>query len=125
MGALETAKIAVVVCTRDRERATSFYRDVLGLTLVAEDGLAASFDVGGTMLRVSTVPDFTAGAHTIFGFRVPDVGDAVAALASNGVAFKRLAGVAQDERGILSLPDGTQVAWLADPDGNLVSVTNV
>ena len=36
MAGLETAKPIVVVCTRDRARATAFYRDTLGLTLTVE-----------------------------------------------------------------------------------------
>jgi hypothetical protein len=34
MGILEAAKPAVVICTRNRDRATVFYRDKLGLAMV-------------------------------------------------------------------------------------------
>lgn len=33
MGILAAAKPAVVICTRDRDRATALYRDVLGLEM--------------------------------------------------------------------------------------------
>jgi catechol 2,3-dioxygenase-like lactoylglutathione lyase family enzyme len=125
MGVLEAASAAVVICTRDRARATKFYRDTLGLPLVSEDNFAAVFNVGGTLLRVSTVADFTPHEHTILGFTVPDVTAAVKALRENGVAFNVYEKFKQDELGILTIPGGAvRVAWFKDPDGNVLSVTN-
>ena len=126
MGILEAAIPAVIICTRDRDRATSFYRDILGLALDHEDAFAGVFRSGGTTLRVSTVEDFTAHGHTMLGFRVADVAGAVRALTDKGVAFKRFERFAQDDLGIVTLAGGAvQVAWFEDPDGNVLSVTNV
>ena len=69
MGVLETATPIVVVCTRDRGRATAFYRDTPSLTFIAENRFAPVFDVGGTALHLSAVADFTLHEHTILGFR--------------------------------------------------------
>lgn len=125
MGILETAKPAIVICTRDRARATAFYRDTLGLTLDHEDNLAAVFNTGGVTLRVSFVADFTAGEHTILGFTLPDVPATVKALRDKGVAFVIFPGFKQDDLGICSPPGGNvRVAWFKDPDGNLISVSN-
>jgi catechol 2,3-dioxygenase-like lactoylglutathione lyase family enzyme len=44
MGILQTAKPAIIICTRDRPRATAFYRDTLGLTFAYEDNFAAVFN---------------------------------------------------------------------------------
>ncbi|MGO9932110.1 MAG: VOC family protein [Steroidobacteraceae bacterium] len=126
MGILEAAQPAIVICTRDRARATAFYRDTLGLTWVREDGFAAVFSVGATTLRVSTVADFTPHEHTILGFSVPDVAATVKALREKGLAFNLYSGFQQDDLGILTLPGGAvRVAWFKDPDGNVLSVTNV
>jgi catechol 2,3-dioxygenase-like lactoylglutathione lyase family enzyme len=125
MGILQNAKPAIVICTRDRPRSTAFYRDTLGLTLAHEDNLAAVFHTGGVTLRVSTVPDFTPHNHTILGFQVPDVRATVNALIDRGVTFLRLPHLTQDAHGILTIPGGSiQVAWLTDPDGNVLSITN-
>ena len=125
MGILEAAKPAVVICTRNRDRAAAFYRDKLGLAMVQEDNLASVFNVGGITVRVSTVADFLPHEHTILGFQVPDVTEAVKALREKGVMFKRFPNFPQDELGILTVPGATaQVAWLNDPDGNVLSVTN-
>jgi catechol 2,3-dioxygenase-like lactoylglutathione lyase family enzyme len=42
------------VCTRNRDRATAFYRDTLGLVMAYEDRLADLFNMGGITLRIST-----------------------------------------------------------------------
>jgi catechol 2,3-dioxygenase-like lactoylglutathione lyase family enzyme len=125
MAGLADAKPIVVVCTRNRTRAATFYRDTLGLTLTSEDALAAVFDVGGTAVSLSTVADFTPHEHTILGFKVSDVEAAVLGLRERGIVFNRYPGFNQDQLGILTVP-GTmvRVAWFKDPDGNVLSVTD-
>jgi catechol 2,3-dioxygenase-like lactoylglutathione lyase family enzyme len=126
MGILETATPAIVICTRDRVRSTAFYRDTLGLQLAHEDQFASVFRTGGVTLRISAVPDFVPHGHTILGFHVEDVPATVMALREKGATFSRFAQLKQDDLGICTLPgDNTRVAWLADPDGNLLSITNV
>jgi catechol 2,3-dioxygenase-like lactoylglutathione lyase family enzyme len=125
MGILESAKPAIVICTRDRARATAFYRDTLGLTIAYEDKFAAVFNIEGVTLRVSIVADFTPHEHTIVGFTVPDVAATVKALCEKGVIFNSYQHVRQDELGIWTAPGGAiRVAWFKDPDGNVLSVTN-
>lgn len=125
MGILESAAPAIIICTRDRARAATFYRDTLGLILAREDNIAAVFNIGGVTLRVSTVADFTPHEHAILGFRVSDVSVSVKALREKGVTFNRYPHFPQDELGILTVPGGTvRVAWFKDPDGNVLSVTN-
>jgi catechol 2,3-dioxygenase-like lactoylglutathione lyase family enzyme len=126
MAGLDAAKPIVVICTRDRGRARTFYRDTLGLTLTSEDGLATAFDVGGTAVRVSTVADFTAHEHTILGFKVSDVQAAVIGLRERGVVFNTYPHFEQDQFGILTVPGtAVRVAWFKDPDGNVLSVTDL
>jgi hypothetical protein len=125
MGVLTAAKPIIIICTRNRVHAAAFYCDTLGLILKSEDNLAATFDVGGMDLRLSTVADFTPHEHTILGFHVPDVTAAVRSLLEQGVIFNTYKGYNQDELGILTVP-GTRVrvAWFKDPDGNVLSVSN-
>jgi catechol 2,3-dioxygenase-like lactoylglutathione lyase family enzyme len=126
MGILQATTPLILICTRDRERATAFYRDVLGLGLVSEDKFAVVLDVGGIMLRVSPVADFVPHEHSILGFRVPDVTATVKALREKGVVFNIYPYFKQDELGIWTVPGGsTHVAWFKDPDGNVLSITDV
>lgn len=126
MGILEAAEPAIIICTRDRAIATQFYRDTLGLALDHEDKFAAVFNTGGVTLRVSLVADFVPHEHTILGFCVEDVAAAVKALRGKGVTFNTFPHLKHDELGLWTAPGGAvQVAWFKDPDGNLLSVTNV
>jgi len=125
MGILESAKPAIIICTRDRARATAFYHDTLGLTVAYEDSFAAVFNIGGVTLRVSIVADFSPHEHTILGFTVTDVAATVKALREKGVIFNTYQHVRQDELGVWTAPGGAvRVAWFKDPDGNVLSVTN-
>jgi len=55
-----------------------------------------------------------------------DVRTTVQALLRKGVTFRRFSHLKQDELGIWTTPGGTPtVAWLQDPDGNLLSISNV
>jgi catechol 2,3-dioxygenase-like lactoylglutathione lyase family enzyme len=125
MGILESAVPAIIICTRDRARATAFYRDTLGLSLAREDNFASVFNIAGITLRVSLVADFTPHEHTILGFKVPDVSATVKALREKGVAFDIIPGFRHDELGVWTAPGGAiRVAWFKDPDGNRLSVTD-
>jgi hypothetical protein len=60
------------------------------------------------------------------GFRVCDVAVALEALRDKGAVFHRPDHLALDEKGIWTLPGAKgQVAWMRDPEGNLLSITTV
>jgi catechol 2,3-dioxygenase-like lactoylglutathione lyase family enzyme len=120
---LKNAKIMAFTGTRDAVRAKSFYGDQLGLTLVEENSFALVFDAAGTMLRVTNVPDLTPAQYTVLGWAVPDITATVRELAAKGVAFARYPGMVQDSDGVWTSPAGARVAWFADPDGNVLSLT--
>jgi catechol 2,3-dioxygenase-like lactoylglutathione lyase family enzyme len=125
MGILETAKPIAIVCTPQPERATAFYRDTLGLRITGRDDYAVVFDAGGIALRLSTVPGFVAGPHPVLGFHVPDAKATVVALRDAGVDCLIYDGMGQDELGIWTAPGtNVHVAFFADPDGNVLSLTD-
>ncbi|HEY0309300.1 MAG TPA: VOC family protein [Acidobacteriaceae bacterium] len=108
----------------DVARAKAFYRDVLGLRLVAEESpFALEFDANGIMLRLVMAEKLPAGFGTVLGWQVPDIVAAVEGLLARGVAFERYEQMPQDALGIWSTPTGAKVAWFKDPDGNLLSVS--
>ncbi len=123
---LAAAKAITFVLTPDHERASAWYRDVLGLRLVSTDDFAAVFDLAGTTLRLTTVQDWTAGAHTVLGWAVPDIRAAMAELKAKGVEFLVYPGFGQDADGVWSAPGGSvKVCWFNDPDGNNLSLTQM
>ena len=126
MGPLAAARPVIIICTADPAKALPFYRDALGLKLVSEDDFATVFEVGGQMLRLSAVAGWKAHEHTVFGFRVDDIGKAVRGLKEKGVAPIVYPGFGQDEDGVWTAPGGgARVAWFNDPDGNNLSVTEI
>jgi len=121
---LSQQQLVAFVPTRDPARAKSFYRDVLGLPLLADElPFALVFDAHGVSLRVTVVPDYPAVEHTILGWRVKDIVLAAKALENAGVKFSRYPGMRQDELGIWTSPGGARVAWFKDADGNTLSIT--
>ena len=115
--------VIAFLATTDPPRALAWYRDVLGLRLVADEPYAIVFDAGGTMLRIQKAPHHEPAPHTALGWRVDDLDGTLAALRERGVEPVRYDFIPQDERGVWTTPDGTQIAWFRDPDGNLLSLT--
>lgn len=121
---MSTTKVVGFIQVADTARARTFYEGVLGLTL-RDDGFALVADFPGCMLRITTLPAWKATEAPAFGFIVPNAKGFAAGLTAAGVALERypFLGDAQGPDGVWTGPDGVQVAWFKDPDGNLLSVT--
>src|SRR5687768_7357497 len=115
--------VMTFTATTDPARAMAFYRDVLGLRLVADEPYALVFDAHGIMLRIQKAQELRPQPHTLLGWRVPDLAAVMAGLRERGVAFVRYPHMGQDEHGVWTVPDGTRIAWFKDPDGNTLSLT--
>ncbi len=122
---LGSQKLMAFVATIDSPRAKSFYKDVLGLRLVADEEWAVVFDAHGTMLRIQKVPEMIPAPYTALGWEVPDIDRAVSTLRKKKVSFERYTFLQQDEAGVWTAPGGAKVAWFKDPDGNLLSLTQL
>jgi catechol 2,3-dioxygenase-like lactoylglutathione lyase family enzyme len=122
---LASSSIVAFVATTDPARAKAFYGGILGLRLVYEDGFAVVFDAHGTTLRVAIVPDIVLAPYTVLGWNVKDIAATARALTNAGVQFERYPWMEQDELGIWSAPGGAKVAWFKDPEGNLLSLSQL
>jgi len=109
----------IAVNVHDVERATSFYRDVLGLKFLfaAPPGLAF-FDCGGMRLMLTT-PESPEHDHrsSVIYYVVPNIADAYSALTGSGVAF-------EDKPHVVARLENVEIwmAFLKDPDGNLLAL---
>jgi catechol 2,3-dioxygenase-like lactoylglutathione lyase family enzyme len=119
------AEIVALVPTTDPARARAFYAGALGLPLEDESPFALVFRVGPTRLRVTVVDEFAPQPFTVLGWVVADIGAAIDALSQCGVAFERYDSVEQDALGVWRAPSGARIAWFKDPDGNVLSLTQL
>jgi catechol 2,3-dioxygenase-like lactoylglutathione lyase family enzyme len=125
---LGDSDLIAFVPTRDLQKSRRFYEQTLGLEFVSEDPFALVFRAHGVMLRiadVSNVKDFRPAPFTILGWRVSNVEKAVRELREKGIEFERFSGMQQNALGIWYSPGGAQVAWFKDPDGNVLSITEI
>src|SRR5262245_58944081 len=109
----------------DLDRSRSFFVDVLGLHEQERDNFALVLRGGGLTLRIARVEELRPQPFTVLGWQVPDIGRAVSELAARGVPLTRYDGIEQDERGVWRAPSGACIAWIADADGNTLSVTEL
>jgi catechol 2,3-dioxygenase-like lactoylglutathione lyase family enzyme len=120
---LGNSKIIAFAATADSARARAFYEGVLGLQFVSDDAFAIVYDADGVQLRIQKVQALTPQPFTQLGWSVPSIDAAVEALTSRGAVFERYANLGQDALGVWTAPSGAKVAWMRDPDGNLLSLT--
>jgi catechol 2,3-dioxygenase-like lactoylglutathione lyase family enzyme len=125
---LATSSHVAFVPINDKDKALTFYRDQLGLTLIEDQSpfalvLRLGDDLNGTMLRATFAGDFKPHPFTILGWSVPDIAATVQELTAAGVRFTRYPGMNdQHPLAIWTAPGGTQVAWFQDPFGNTLSL---
>lgn len=121
---LAAAKPVCFVLAADLPKARAFYTDTLGLTETGEDPFAVSYDLAGTLLRLTKVEGHTPNPHTVLGWQVSDIEAAIDAFVGKGVTFANYEGYGQDARGVWTHPaSGAKVAWFLDPEGNNLSLT--
>jgi catechol 2,3-dioxygenase-like lactoylglutathione lyase family enzyme len=118
-------KVIAFVATTDGKRARKFYEGVLGLRVVGEDNFALTLDANGTMVRVTKVSDIVVAPYTVLGWQVTDIASSVSALRDRGVKFEKYEFFTQDALGVWIAPSGARVAWFKDPDGNVLSLTQL
>jgi catechol 2,3-dioxygenase-like lactoylglutathione lyase family enzyme len=109
----------IAIPVADVERATAFYRDVLGMRfLFSAPPALAFFDCGGIRLMLdSAAPAGTERHSSIIYYRVMDLDAAYEALRTWGVAFEAAPHL------IARMPDHELwMAFLRDPDGNLIGL---
>ncbi|MCU1348929.1 MAG: Glyoxalase/bleomycin resistance protein/dioxygenase [Acidobacteria bacterium] len=118
-------KMVGFVTTTDPAAARRFYGDVLGFRLLSDDEFALAYDANGTTLRVAKAQTFTPAQGTVLGWEVGDIRAAIAELTARGVHFEQfgLPFLQQDADGVWQTPNGDEVAWFKDPDGNMLSIS--
>ena len=115
-GLARLGQIAITV--HDLDRATAFYRDVLGLPFLFRAPNLAFFDCGGVRLMLG-LPERAEPDHpsSILYFSVADIDAAHAALAARGVSFTDRPHL------IAKMPDhDLWMAFFTDSEGNTLAL---
>jgi predicted enzyme related to lactoylglutathione lyase len=111
---------------RDVDAAARFYSDVLGLRADRNEmGLLTLHLDRRTRVIVYPKSDHVPAGFTVLNLPVPDIDAAVDDLAAKGVELLRYEDMPCDEKGIMrgrSAGMGPDIAWFADPSGNVLSV---
>src|SRR6266851_4605665 len=92
-------------------------------TKVSLDQFALVMTVGGYMIRIVKIPNFTPLQGTILGWQVENIQSVAIWLRDSGVPPEKYSFVQDQNLGIWTTPDGSKVAWFKDPDGNILSVS--
>ncbi len=118
-------ELKAFIPTINPEKAKSFYKDILGLKLISEDNYALEFNAKGIRLRVTIVREFRPHPFTVLGWDVDNIVSIIDSLNKKKIFCEKYDFIKQDELGIWTAPGGTKVAWFKDPDGNILSVSEL
>ena len=110
----------IAVTAKDLARATAFYRDTLGMTLLFEVPGLAFFDCAGVRLMLSKPeqPEFDHPASIIY-YKIQDIAAAAAALQAAGVTFD-----AAPHRVAQLATHDIWMAFFRDSEHNLLAITS-
>lgn len=111
----------------DTAAVKQFYGETLGLEVADAMGGVRLGLPGGYWVFMYAKDDHQPANYTVLNLETSDIEVAVDALAGHGVAMLRYDSLPaqQDERGILRGSEsgiGPDIAWFADPAGNILSV---
>lgn len=123
---LSQSPVAATLPFRGLSAAREFYADKLGLRLLAgsvEDGFLEFEGGGGTKLQLFESTSDQKSDNTAATFEVDDLDQEMKALRKKGVEFEEydLPGI-KTEDGVASADGMGRMAWIKDPDGNVIAL---
>ena len=122
---LSDSKVSPAIGVSDMGKAKEFYEGKLGLAVGKETGDGGvDYPCGdGTVLHVYPSPSAKPSGATLAGWDVADIEATVDELIGNGVTFEQYDAepLKTDEKGIATV-DGDKIAFVKDPDGNVLGI---
>lgn len=118
MSARVTGILQIAITVQDIQRATAFYRDVLGLNLLMSAPSMAFFDCGGVRLYLACGEGTEhAGSTASVYFRTSDISKHVSSLKEKKVPIH------QEPQVIARMADhDLWLMWIRDSEGNLLGI---
>jgi catechol 2,3-dioxygenase-like lactoylglutathione lyase family enzyme len=125
---LSEHRIEAVIAVSDLDTARRFYEDQLGLVPVEveEQGVRYSGAEGTRMFVYFSPENAGRSSATLAAWFVDDLDQTMDELTSRGVVFEQYdqPGIQTDERGVFDA-SGFRAAWIKDPDGNTMAISEV
>jgi len=122
---LQAAQPVAFLPSENLERSARFFGGVLDLPLVSRSAFAYVFRCGEVSLRVTKVDFLRPQPFTVFGWEVTDLRSALNELRDRGTKVLHYEGLDQDDQDVWTTPTGELVAWIHDPDLNVLSLTEL
>ena len=121
---LGSSKLLATIPAVDIKRAEEFYTRVLGLSVAVrpQEGVLILEAGAGSQIMIYE-REATKAEHTAATFEVKDLERVVVDLTAKGVQFEQydFDDFKTDERGIAEM-EGGKMAWLKDPEGNILAL---
>jgi methylmalonyl-CoA/ethylmalonyl-CoA epimerase len=117
MSALLSGILQIAVTVKDIDRATAFYRDVLGLPVLMTPPNMAFFNCGGVRLYLSCRDRSEHRSNSYIYFRTSDMSTLFAELRAKTVSIH------QEPQVIARMPDhDLWLMWIKDSEDNLLGI---
>jgi len=123
---LGTADALATIAVKDIEAARKFYRETLGLkSLPSEESEVLSFKSGNSVILVYK-SQYAGTNRATAATWIVDSGleEVVKTLKTKGVVFEHYDMPDTTRKGDIHIAGKTRVAWLKDPDGNILSLVS-
>jgi catechol 2,3-dioxygenase-like lactoylglutathione lyase family enzyme len=121
---LGSSRVLATIPAVDIQRAEEFYTRVLGLSVAEkpQEGVLILEAGPGSQIMVYE-REATKAEHTAVTFQIKDIERVVVDLTAKGVRFEQYDSddFKTDERGIADM-EGAKMAWLKDPEGNVLGI---
>jgi catechol 2,3-dioxygenase-like lactoylglutathione lyase family enzyme len=126
---LTQAPLFANIPAHDLERAVRWYDEKLGLRPLMDLGISGQlYQTGGVSWLIYQTAAAGTGKHTVAGWVVPSIDDAMRDMRARGVVFEEYDMGDQGpttENGVARGPDGGAAAWFKDSEDNILSITEL
>lgn len=112
------------IAVKDGQKARSFYEGTLGLKVVDSAPGVATYASGGSKVFVYESEYAGTNQATSVTWVVDDVDGLVGELKGKGVSFEHYDMPDTRLEGDVHVSGDMRIAWLKDPDGNILSLVN-
>src|SRR4051812_7286086 len=122
---LKDADVYAMVAVKDSKAAEKFYSETLGLNKTDENPAGITYKSGNTRLFVYPTPMAGTAKSTVATWEVSDIRAIVDELKAKDIKFEKYEFPGVEYDGDVHIMMGMKAAWLKDPDGNVLGLSEM